>query len=118
MILETAGLSFLGLGTQPPNADLGSMLGQGRAQMFVAPHVALVPGIMIFLIVISFNLLGDGVRDILDPRLKSGALHRSQPMTQTDRVNIPAKTEGKQAILEVKDLSVAFRQGGQLQYYR
>lgn len=114
MILETAGLSFLGLGTQPPNADLGSMLGQGRAQMFVAPHVALVPGIMIFLIVISFNLLGDGVRDILDPRLKSGALHRSQPMTQTDRINIPAKTEGKQAILEVKDLSVAFRQGGQL----
>lgn len=114
MILETAGLSFLGLGTQPPNADLGSMLGQGRAQMFVAPHVALVPGIMIFLIVISFNLLGDGVRDILDPRLKSGALHRSQPMTQTDRINIPAKTEGKQAILEVKDLFVAFRQGGQL----
>ncbi|MEQ5316518.1 dipeptide/oligopeptide/nickel ABC transporter permease/ATP-binding protein [Providencia vermicola] len=114
MILETAGLSFLGLGTQPPNADLGSMLGQGRAQMFVAPHVALVPGIMIFLIVISFNLLGDGVRDILDPRLKSGALHRSQPMTQTDRVNIPAKTAGTQAVLEVKDLAVAFRQGHQL----
>ncbi|MEX9689276.1 dipeptide/oligopeptide/nickel ABC transporter permease/ATP-binding protein [Providencia rettgeri] len=114
MILETAGLSFLGLGTQPPNADLGSMLGQGRAQMFVAPHVALVPGIMIFLIVISFNLLGDGVRDILDPRLKSGALQRSQPMTQTDRVNIPAKTGGEQAVLEVKDLSVAFRQGNQL----
>ncbi|EOV8086343.1 ABC transporter permease subunit [Providencia rettgeri] len=114
MILETAGLSFLGLGTQPPNADLGSMLGQGRAQMFVAPHVALVPGIMIFLIVISFNLLGDGVRDILDPRLKSGALQRSQPMTQTDRVNIPAKTGDKQAVLEVKNLSVAFRQGNQL----
>lgn len=114
MILETAGLSFLGLGTQPPNADLGSMLGQGRAQMFVAPHVALVPGVMIFLIVISFNLLGDGVRDILDPRLKSGALHRSQPMTQTDRVNIPAKTAGSQAVLEVKDLAVAFRQGHQL----
>ncbi len=87
------------------------MLGQGRAQMFVAPHVALVPeGIMIFLIVISFNLLGDGVRDILDPRLKSGALQRSQPMTQTDRVNIPAKTGGEQVVLEVKDLSVAFRQ--------
>ncbi|MEQ5285774.1 dipeptide/oligopeptide/nickel ABC transporter permease/ATP-binding protein [Providencia huaxiensis] len=114
MILETAGLSFLGLGTQPPNADLGSMLGQGRAQMFVAPHVALVPGIMIFLIVISFNLLGDGVRDILDPRLKSGALQRSQPMIQTDRVNIPAKTGDKQAVLEVKELSVAFRQGNQL----
>lgn len=114
MILETAGLSFLGLGTQPPNADLGSMLGQGRAQMFVAPHVALVPGIMIFLIVISFNLLGDGVRDILDPRLKSGALQRSQPMTLTDRVNIPAKTGDKQAVLEVKELSVAFRQGNQL----
>jgi len=114
MILETAGLSFLGLGTQPPNADLGSMLGQGRAQMFVAPHVALIPGIMIFLIVISFNLLGDGVRDMLDPRLKSGALQRSQPVTQTDRVDIPPKVLGKQAVLEVIDLTIAFRQGQQL----
>lgn len=114
MILETAGLSFLGLGTQPPNADLGSMLGQGRAQMFVAPHVALVPGVMIFLIVISFNLLGDGVRDILDPRLKSGALQRSQPVTETDRVDIPDKALGEQAVLEVNDLRVAFRQGQHL----
>ncbi|EMF0917868.1 MULTISPECIES: dipeptide/oligopeptide/nickel ABC transporter permease/ATP-binding protein [Providencia] len=111
MILETAGLSFLGLGTQPPNADLGSMLGQGRAQMFVAPHVALVPGIMIFLIVISFNLLGDGIRDLLDPRLKSGALHRSQPVTETARIDIPARTEGSKAVLEVKSLCVGFRQG-------
>lgn len=114
MILETAGLSFLGLGTQPPSADLGSMLGQGRAQMFVAPHVALVPGIMIFLIVISFNLLGDGVRDMLDPRLKSGSLQRSQPVTQTDRVDIPPKVSGSQAVLEVIDLTIAFRQGHQL----
>ncbi|MGO2303755.1 MAG: ABC transporter permease subunit [Providencia sp.] len=114
MILETAGLSFLGLGTQPPNADLGSMLGQGRAQMFVAPHVALVPGVMIFLIVISFNLLGDGIRDILDPRLKSGALQRSQPMTQTQRTVIPPQTSNSPAVLEVKELSIAFRQGDEL----
>ncbi len=114
MILETAGLSFLGLGTQPPNADLGSMLGQGRAQMFVAPHVALVPGVMIFLIVISFNLLGDGVRDLLDPRLKSGALHRAQAVTETQRSAIPPRTTGSSAVLEVNQLEVAFRQGTQL----
>ena len=70
MILETAGLSFLGLGAQPPQADLGSMLGEGRAQLFTAPHVSIVPGIMIFLIVISLNLLGDGLRDAFDPRSK------------------------------------------------
>ncbi len=72
MILETAGLSFLGLGAQPPQADLGSMLGEGRAQLFTAPHVSVVPGTMIFLIVISLNVLGDGIRDVLDPRLRSG----------------------------------------------
>ncbi|MCE7026906.1 dipeptide/oligopeptide/nickel ABC transporter permease/ATP-binding protein [Jiella avicenniae] len=76
MILETAGLSFLGLGAQPPQADLGSMLGDGRKVMFTAPTISLVPGLMIFLIVMSINLLGDGIRDALDPRLRSGALAR------------------------------------------
>ena len=62
---------FLGLGAQPPHADLGSMLGDGRDR-FLAPHVAVIPGIMIFILVIGINLLGDGVRDMLDPRLKVG----------------------------------------------
>lgn len=110
MILETAGLSFLGLGTQPPDADLGSMLGQGRNQLFIAPHVALVPGVMIFLLVIGFNLLGDGVRDLLDPRLKSGALLRSQAMTTVERTQAPARAH-PDALLEVVDLQVAFSRG-------
>jgi len=82
MILETAGLSFLGLGAQPPQADLGSMLGEGRKVIINAPHEATLPGIVILLLVIGINLLGDGLRDILDPRLKSGALMR--PMARTE----------------------------------
>ncbi|WP_288500119.1 dipeptide/oligopeptide/nickel ABC transporter permease/ATP-binding protein [uncultured Erwinia sp.] len=110
MILETAGLSFLGLGTQPPDADLGSMLGQGRNQLFIAPHVALVPGVMIFFLVIAFNLLGDGIRDLLDPRLKSGALLRSQAMTRVQRAAVPPR-KAPEALLEVVDLQVAFHRG-------
>ena len=110
MILETAGLSFLGLGTQPPDADLGSMLGQGRGQLFIAPHVALVPGLAIFLLVIGFNLLGDGVRDLLDPRLKSGALLRSQAMTTVQRPAVPERRQPG-ALLEVADLQVNFTRG-------
>ena len=82
MILETAGLSFLGLGAQPPTADLGSMLGEGRKLLFTAPHVSTLPWLVILILVISLNLLGDGVRDVLDPRLRGGALHSSQPRTQ------------------------------------
>ena len=82
MILETAGLSFLGLGAQPPTADLGSMLGEGRKLLFTAPHVSTLPGLVILILVISLNLLGDGVRDVLDPRLRGGALRSPQPRTQ------------------------------------
>lgn len=73
MILETAGLSFLGLGAQPPQADLGSMLGDGRLLLLVKPHLALLPGVVIFVLVVSFNLVGDGLRDALDPRLTLGS---------------------------------------------
>lgn len=69
MITETAGLSFLGLGAQPPQSDWGTMLGAGRELLTVAPHVTLVPGIAIFLVVMSVNFVGDGLRDALDPRL-------------------------------------------------
>jgi peptide/nickel transport system permease protein len=67
-ILATAGLSFLGLGTQPPTADWGSMLATGRQFVVLSPHVVLLPGLAIFVIVLALNLVGDALRDILDPR--------------------------------------------------
>jgi len=81
MILETAGLSFLGLGSQPPQADLGSMLGEARAALITSPYTSVVPGAMILIIVMAINLLGDGIRDALDPRLKSGVLSSPRPRT-------------------------------------
>ena len=68
MIVETAGLSFIGLGAQPPTADWGTMLADGRQFITVAAHVAAVPGLAIFLLVLGLNLMGDGLRDALDPR--------------------------------------------------
>jgi len=68
-ILEAAGLSFLGLGAQSPTPEWGAMLGQGRGAVFAAPHIVLYPGLAIMLTVLGFNLLGDGLRDMLDPRL-------------------------------------------------
>jgi ABC-type dipeptide/oligopeptide/nickel transport system permease subunit len=68
-ILEAAGLSFLGLGAQPPTAEWGSMLGADRNQVFSAPHLVFFPGLAIMFTVLGFNLLGDGLRDALDPRL-------------------------------------------------
>jgi ABC-type dipeptide/oligopeptide/nickel transport system permease subunit len=68
-IIFAAGLGFLGVGVQPPAPEWGTMLGAGRSLLFAAPHVATFPGIAIFLVVLGFNLLGDGLRDALDPRL-------------------------------------------------
>ena len=69
-ILEAAALGFLGLGVQPPEAEWGAMLGSGRSAIFSAPHIVTFPGIAITVTVLAFNLLGDGLRDALDPRLK------------------------------------------------
>ncbi|MDF2873855.1 MAG: gsiD 2 [Sporomusa sp.] len=69
-ILEAAALGFLGLGVQPPTAEWGTMLGSGRQTIFNAPHIVTFPGVAITLTVMAFNLLGDGLRDVLDPRLK------------------------------------------------
>jgi ABC-type dipeptide/oligopeptide/nickel transport system permease subunit len=71
-ILFAAGLGFLGIGVQPPTPEWGAMLGSARGYLFNAPHVATFPGIAIFIAVLSFNLLGDGLRDALDPRFKIG----------------------------------------------
>lgn len=68
-ILDAAALSFLGLGAQPPTPEWGSMIGQERNQVFTAPHLIIFPGLALMLTVLGFNLLGDGMRDALDPRL-------------------------------------------------
>jgi len=70
-ILDAAALSFIGLGAQPPLAEWGTMLGTERNQVFTAPHLVFFPGIAIMLTVLAFNLLGDGLRDAIDPRLRS-----------------------------------------------
>ncbi len=114
MILETAGLSFLGLGSQPPQADLGSMLGEGRKSLINAPHVSVVPGAMIFIIVVSINLLGDGIRDLLDPRLRAGALSRPAPVTRIERAATGADDAHPPggALLQVRGLHTRFVSAG------
>jgi ABC-type dipeptide/oligopeptide/nickel transport system permease subunit len=72
-ILLEAALSFLGLGVQPPTASWGLMVSTGRDVLLVAPHVATVPGLAIMVAVLAFNLVGDGLRDALDPRLRGAA---------------------------------------------
>ncbi|CAK9884543.1 MAG: Glutathione transport system permease protein GsiD [Candidatus Erwinia impunctatus] len=69
-IISAASLSFLGLGVQAPTPEWGAMLNDARSDMALAPHIALFPGAAIFLTVLAFNLLGDGLRDALDPRQK------------------------------------------------
>jgi ABC-type dipeptide/oligopeptide/nickel transport system permease subunit len=68
-ILDAAALSFLGLGAEPPRPEWGLMLGEEKNSIFSAPHLVIFPGIAIMLTVLAFNLLGDGLRDALDPRL-------------------------------------------------
>jgi peptide/nickel transport system permease protein len=68
-VLDVAALSFLGIGVEPPAPEWGSMIGSERNQLFSAPHLVIFPGLAITLTVLAFNLLGDGLRDALDPRL-------------------------------------------------
>jgi peptide/nickel transport system permease protein len=69
-ILTASSLSFLGLGAQPPTPEWGSMLSSGRSYLTSSPHVGTFPGIALMMVVLGFNMLGDGLRDALDPRLK------------------------------------------------
>jgi ABC-type dipeptide/oligopeptide/nickel transport system permease subunit len=71
IILIGSVLSFLGMGAQPPTAELGMMAAQGRDFLFMAPHIATIPSCAIFVIVLCANLLGDAFRDVLDPRLQT-----------------------------------------------
>lgn len=70
IILIGSALGFLGMGAQPPTAELGMMAAQGRDFLFMAPHIATIPSLAIFIIVLAANLLGDALRDVLDPRLQ------------------------------------------------
>lgn len=70
-ILLASALSFLGLGAQPPMAELGTMAAGGRNELFLAPHVATIPSLMIVVVVLCANVLGDALRDMLDPRLRN-----------------------------------------------
>ena len=70
-ILSVAGLSFLGLGIQPPTPEWGSMLSNARSYIREGWHLTVIPGLGIMLTILSLNLMGDGLRDALDPRLKN-----------------------------------------------
>jgi peptide/nickel transport system permease protein len=80
VVITAAGLSFLGLGVQPPIAEWGIMTSEGRSYVFVAPHIAAIPGIAITVLVMAFNLLGDSLRDSLDPKTRLQLVkHRAAP---------------------------------------
>lgn len=114
MILETAGLSFLGLGAQPPTADLGSMLADGRKLMLVHPHVALLPGLLIFVLVLGLNIVGDSIRDRIDPRLRGGALNAPGAATTVSFDSQPIVCRNPDAdrpLLTVRNLTIEFGEG-------
>jgi peptide/nickel transport system permease protein len=74
VILSEATLSFLGLGVPPPTPTWGGMLNDGRAHVFDAPHLVVFPALCVMLVILSFNFLGDALRDRLDPRLRKELL--------------------------------------------
>ena len=78
-ILLEAALSFIGLGAQPPTPSWGTMISDGRDFLRTAPWISVFPGLAIGLVVLGFNLLGDGLRDALDPRLRGGARRVAAP---------------------------------------
>lgn len=82
IVITASGLSFLGLGVQPPTAEWGIMTSEGRTVLPIAPHVSTLPGIAIFLLVVAFNLVGDSLRDALDPRTR--LLRVKAPSVDTD----------------------------------
>ena len=114
MILETAGLSFLGLGAQPPQADLGGLLGESRHLMATAPHLSIIPGLAILLVVATLNVAGDGLRDALDPRAARASSARGAariaPPRELRSESSPEGTSGRSrepAVLAIEDLRVA-----------
>jgi peptide/nickel transport system permease protein len=84
------------------------MLGEARSALITNPHTSVVPGVMILIIVMAINLLGDGVRDALDPRLKSGALSRPMPATMVQRTGPVPSPEGDDDLLALRGLKTQF----------
>ncbi|MCP2263395.1 dipeptide ABC transporter ATP-binding protein [Promicromonospora thailandica] len=127
-VLAEAGLSFLGLGTPPPTPSWGRMLQESQQFLGVADHLAIVPGIAIAVAVLGFNLLGDGLRDVLDPRLADVAADRAEataggaaPDPAPDPASDPAPdpaadatATGTAPALELRDLGVRTRSGREL----
>ncbi len=108
MIVETAGLSFLGLGAQPPTADLGGMLGQSRHLLTSAPHVCLIAGAMILLLVTALNVLGDAARDALDNASPVKHRHSAASTDPPALEPNPPNATQEPAAIEVSSLHVAF----------
>jgi len=92
--------------------EIGSMLGEGRNLLINAPHVSVVPGAMIFVVVVSINLLGDGIRDWLDPRLRAGQLSRPAAVTRIERAGAGAAHRPNGALLQVRGLRTRFVSAG------
>lgn len=84
-VILSSSLAFLGLGAQPPTPDWGQMLSGGRALLVTAPHVATIPGLAIVVLAVGFNLLGDGIRDRLDPRSRKSRAVRGGGRTLRTR---------------------------------
>jgi len=93
IVVTAAGLSFLGLGIQPPAAEWGIMTSDGRTVLHIAPHVSTLPGLAIFLMVTGFNLMGDSLRDALDPRTRLVRLGAAGGQTMTVIDTEPSKRE-------------------------
>jgi peptide/nickel transport system permease protein len=90
-ILTAAAVGFLGLGAQAPSPEWGRTIAESREFLPDAWWYALAPGLAIFLVVMGFNLLGDGLRDVLDPKLRRSAARRTVPVTAASTVQVPAE---------------------------
>ena len=114
VIIGAAALSFLGFGVQPPTPDWGRMLSDGRTAMVIAPWVAIFPGAMIFLTVMGFNMLGDGVRDIMDPKTQVENVDwegwEDEIVTDTDLESV--ETDGTDGSVETPGRSDVTTDGG------
>ena len=106
LIITESTLSFLGLGLPPPTSSWGLMLAEGRKNMLITPWLSVLPGLAILLTVLSINLVGDGLADVLDPRLRKGTFRRR--VLKGEALHQPG---GADALLEVRGLSVEFPLG-------
>ncbi|MFD7021373.1 dipeptide ABC transporter ATP-binding protein [Promicromonospora sukumoe] len=116
-VLAEAGLSFLGLGTPPPTPSWGRMLQESQQFLGLADHLAIVPGVAIAIAVLGFNLLGDGLRDVLDPRLENAATPGVEPVgtaatSPVEPVETPSPVEPVETpALDLRGLTVRTRSG-------